>query len=53
MSACGDLIQSRSLLTKTSHRLRPRNSSALTPAINSELEISDDDGLGAQSFCVS
>ena len=53
MSACGDLSQSRSLLTKTSHRLRPRNSSALTPAINSELEISDDDGLGAQSFCVS
>ena len=58
MSACRDLSQSRSLLTKTSHRLRPRNSSALTPAINSELEFSGDDGLVRRVFaspdpCVS
>ena len=58
MSACRDLSQSRSLLTKTSRRLRPRSSSALTLAINSELEFSGDDGLVRRVFaspdpCVS
>jgi len=50
VSICRDLSQSRSLLTKTSHRSRPCKSPALPP-INSQLEFSGDDGLVAWSFC--